>query len=593
MKKYHRLLNRQLKKLNLDEACLKPIIPFLEQVNKAYIAFDHDLQHAETVLEKSSQELFQANKQLLSKFDAVSSRLTKVAENIKDVIFEIDLNGNWKYLNPAWEKLSGYTVEECIGKPFYEKKYTVDEQPIINLIDLEQLNLSIQSNAIKVETANKEIKWVDISVKGIINKEGIQEGYIGTIVDITDLKKTEFELLKAKEKETLANKAKDDFLSTMSHEIRTPLNAVIGISHLLLLENPKEDQLENLQTLKYSSEHLLGLVNDILDFNKITSGALDIEQSEFSMTHLLNGIQGIFNNKAKAKNIRFAIKKDNLLPEVLIGDSIRLSQIITNLVGNAIKFTEQGKVTLDIEVIMETQDSCLLEVYVKDTGIGIPKEKQEKIFNSFAQANSDTTRKYGGTGLGLAICKQLLEIMGSDLKVESEEGKGATFSFNIQLQKGKSNSIAKPEVILEKVPEKSDLSGIKLLVAEDNKINIMVISKFLVKWAIDFEIAENGKIAFEMATNKVYDLVLMDLQMPVMNGFDSCKFIKESEDSLNRNTPIFALSASTGMDIKNEIKTYKMDGLIAKPFDPDKLHQKIKDVIQVKRAEQSQFTDVA
>lgn len=594
MKRYHRLLHRQLKKLDLTADCLEPIGSFLEQVNEAYMAFDNDLHQAETVLEKSSRELFNANKQLLSKFDAVSNRLTKVAENIKDVIFEIDLNGNWKYLNPAWETLSGYSVEECIGKPFYEKNYTIDGEHIINFIDLEQLNQAIQSSIIKVETATKEVKWVDISVKGIINKEGAHEGFIGTIVDISALKRTEIELLKAKEKETLANKAKDDFLSTMSHEIRTPLNAVIGISHLLLLENPKEDQLENLQTLKYSSEHLLGLVNDILDFNKITSGALDLEQSEFNMAHLLNGIQGIFNNKAKAKNIRFAIKKDNMLPEFFIGDSVRLSQIITNLVSNAIKFTEQGKVTLDIEVIMETKDSCLLEINVKDTGIGIPKEKQEKIFNSFAQANSDTTRKYGGTGLGLAICKQLLEIMGSDLTVNSEEGKGATFSFNMQLQKGKSDAPSQEtEVILEKVAEKSDLLGAKVLVAEDNKVNIMVISKFLVKWGIDFEIAENGQIAFEMATTKNYDLVLMDLQMPVMNGFDSCILIKESEKSLNRNTPVFALSASTGMDIKNEITAFKMDGLIAKPFDPDKLHQKIKRVILTNQSKNNDFIDVA
>ena len=595
MKKFHRLLQRQLKKVNLDQETHEKLTPFLNQINQAYTSFDNDLCQTENILEKSSQELFLANKQLTSNFAEVSSKLAKVAGNIKNVIFEIDLQGNWTYLNSAWEKLSGYTVEECLGRPFYEKKYTSDGTSIINSIELEQLNLGIQSNVIKVETANKEMKWIDISIKGIINKDGIQEGYIGTIVDITELKQTEFELLKAKEKETAANQAKDDFLSTMSHEIRTPLNAVIGISHLLLLENPKEDQLENLQTLKYSSEHLLGLVNDILDFNKITSGSLDLEQSEFNLTHLLNGIQGIFNNKAKAKNIRFSIKKDNSLPEFLIGDSVRLSQIITNLVGNSIKFTEEGKVTLDLELITENKEFCLIEINVIDTGIGIAKDKQDKIFSSFAQENSDTTRKYGGTGLGLAICKQLVEIMGSDLKLVSDTNMGATFSFTLQVKKGtgKTTDVSEEEVLIEDTQEKQDLSGTKVLVVEDNKVNIMVIRKFLVRWGVDIEIAENGKIGFEMATNKTYDLVLMDLQMPVMNGFDSCKLMKESKESLNRETPIFALSASAGVDIKKEIKKYKMDGLLSKPFDPDKLYLKIKDVIYKRQSFKNNYEDVA
>lgn len=589
MRRYHRLLQRQLKKIDLEEERLNGLSNFLEQINEAYIAFDTDLHQAETVLEKSSQELFLANKQLMSKYDAVSSRLSKVAGNIKDVIFEIDLQGNWKYLNPAWEKLSGYTVKECLGKPFYEKNYTVDDKPIFKSIDPGQLNLNIQSTILQVQTAQKEIKWVDISVKGIINKNSTIGGYIGTIVDISDLKKTELELLQAKEKEIVANRAKDDFLSTMSHEIRTPLNAVIGISHLLLLENPKPEQLENLQTLKYSSEHLLGLVNDILDFNKISSGSLDLEKIEFNVTHLLNGIQGIFNNRAKAKNIRFAIKKDNTLPDVLIGDSVRISQILTNLVGNALKFTEKGRVTLDLEIAAETEETCLLEIFVKDTGIGIPLEKQEKIFQSFAQANSDTTRIYGGTGLGLAICRQLLELMGSTLRVDSEEGKGATFSFLLQLNKGSKN--AKAESSIEnsrrEPTDTPDLVGTKILVAEDNKVNIMVIKKFLSKWEVDYDIAENGELAFEMAKQNRYDLVLMDLQMPVMNGFTSCKLIKESSESINRDIPIYALSASTGADIKNEIKDYKMDGLISKPFNPDELHQKLSDIIHFGNGKQS------
>jgi len=283
----------------------------------------------------------------------------------------------------------------------------------------------------------------------------------------------------------------------------------------------------------------------------------------------------------------------NDIPQFLVGDKLRLNQVLYNLVGNAIKFTEQGRVTLDIELVTETQKSCILEFSVKDTGIGIPKEKQEKIFNSFAQANSNTTRKYGGTGLGLAICKQLLAIMGSNLKLVSNLGQGSTFSFQLQLQKVQQKLSNQTNVVLEKVLETSDLQGIKLLVVEDNKINIMVISKFLKKWEINFEVAENGQIAVDMAKTTTYDMVLMDLQMPVMNGFDACKLIKESTDSLNQNTPVYALSASTGMDIKNEIKRHKMDGLITKPFNPDKLKQKIKAVTRGNGDTPNEFTDVA
>ena len=577
MRKYHRLLNRQLKKSTLDTATLKEMAPFLEQINSAYINFDKDLDQAESVLELSSQELYLANKQLLSKFDAVSTRLTKVAENINDVIFEIDLKGNWKYLNPAWEKLSGYSVAECIGKPFYEKKYTFDGTPIIKLVQIDNDDFDSKSSIIKVKSASNIAKWVDISVKKILNKSGVLEGYIGTIVDISDFKSIEIALLEAKEKATLANRAKDDFLSTMSHEIRTPLNAVIGITYALLHENPNLTQLENLEALKFSSEHLLALVNDVLDFNKISSGSLDIEFAEFSMTRMLNGIQGIFNTVAKDKDIKFSIKKENGMADILIGDSVRISQILTNLVSNALKFTDKGKVTLDIEVIHETPETCQLEISVTDTGIGIPLDKQEKIFDSFAQATSDTTRKYGGTGLGLAICRQLLELMDGNLIVKSTEGVGSTFSFLLNLKKGNpiDKNDPKNKLALLDTAQLHNFSKSKILVVEDNRVNVMIIKKFLKSWGVQFDIAENGEIAVNKSANTKYSLILMDLQMPIMNGFQACKKIKNNSDSLNKEVRIYAISASTGADIRREIKDHKMDGLIPKPFNPDDLHQKL------------------
>ena len=581
---YHRLLKRQLKKIDLDDNTLDLIAPLLHQVDEAYKAYDCDLEQVENVLEKSSQELFQTNQQLKNSVESISGQLSKVAGNIKDVIFEMDLNGNWSYLNPAWRKLTGYKVKNCLGKPYYQ--FLKDDQgnDFKNLIDLKTPNFKTISKSFKSQIITGEYKWLDFSLKVIMSEDGNIEGYIGAIVDISKIKETELALIEAKEKESMANKAKDEFLTTMSHEIRTPLNAVIGISHLLLLENPKLEQLENLSTLKHSSEHLLCLVNDILDFNKIASGQLELEQRDFSLNQVLNGLRSIFHNTANEKDIRLLIKKDTALPKTFIGDSTRLSQILTNLVSNAIKFTEEGKVMVDIEVLEEVEDFYVLEFVIADTGIGIPEDKKDKIFLSFAQANSDTTRKYGGTGLGLAICKRLLEIMDSDLKLESQVGIGSTFSFKLKLQKSSMTDYQEDMEAFDakSIHDQDNLKGARILVAEDNKVNIMVIEKFLSKWQVDFDIAENGLIALNKAMENTYDMILMDLQMPVMNGFEASKAIRDSNNPLNKVMPIYALSASTGMDIKNQLGEYGIDGLICKPFNPTELFKTLTSILQQK-----------
>ncbi|PCJ94898.1 MAG: hypothetical protein COA50_10980 [Flavobacteriaceae bacterium] len=571
MNKLHRLLKRQLIKAGIDKLEQDGMAQLIKQVNEAYVAFDSDLEQVETVLEKSSQELFQANQQLKSNVETITSQLSKVAGNIKDVIFEMDLKGKWSYLNPAWEKLTGLKIKDTIGKSYH--LFLKDEfgQSMKELVDLDNPALNTFSKNIKCTLPDGSKKWFDFSIKVINTEDGDAEGYIGTIVDISDL-------IEAKEKETKANKAKDEFLSTMSHEIRTPLNAVIGISHLLLLEDPKKEQLENMNALKYSSEHLLGLVTDILDFNKIASGLLELEETDFSLEHTLTGLHSIFQNKAKEKGINFVIKKDSSLPVMLIGDSIRVSQILTNLIGNAIKFTEEGKVVLDIEVAAETEDAIIIEFAIQDTGIGIPKDKIERVFQSFAQANSDTTRKYGGSGLGLSICKQLLELMDSDLKLETEVGKGSCFSFLLNFKKSDEEVLQNEDYL--NIEAQDNLKGVKILVAEDNQLNTMVIEKFFEKWQIDLDLAENGLVALNKSIANTYDLILMDLQMPVMNGFDSCKAIRESNNALNNEMPIYALSASTGVNIKTEIAKYGMNGLIHKPFNPNELYRILSKIVQ-------------
>ena len=582
MNKLQRLLKRQLKKANIDEDLQQKIAPFLEQVNEAYKAFDSDYNHLENILEISSQELFNANQLLKNNIEIISGKLSNVADNIREVIFEIDLDGNWSYLNLAWEKLTGLKVKDSIGKPYYSFLKDENQKSLNGLIDLDNpTNNNFNKNLSYITDKGKK-KWFDVSIKVITDEKEQPKGYIGTIIDISNLKRIELALIKAKEKETEANRAKDEFLSIISHEIRTPINAVLGISHLLLIENPKEEQLENLNALKYSSENLLSLVNNILDFNKIASGSLELEKIDFNLEQILNGLQTIFRYEAKEKNIFFIIKKDSLLPKMLIGDSTRISQILTNLVNNAIKFTEKGKVILRVLVANETDTSYDLKFEIEDTGIGIPDDKKNKIFKSFVQANSDTTRKYGGSGLGLAICKQLIEIMGGTLTLKSEVGKGSTFSFLLNLQKSTITTISEyntfPNSLNSK--EQNNLNGIKILVAEDNQVNIMVIKKFLKSWNVDYNFAENGLVAVGKAAINDYDIILMDLEMPVMNGFDATQSIRQTKK--NSNTPIYALTASNSLDTKNKIKKYGMDGHISKPFNPPELYIMLSKIVHKK-----------
>ena len=567
-KEVHRLLKRQLKKANFNNEELNKFESFFDSINNAYKTFTKDHEHLEHILEQSSQELYKANQLLKSDVRSISTRLKRLVNNIKEVIFQTDLNGIYTYLNPSFEQLTGFKVDEVLGKSYLAYIDYVDEDAKEVLNNLHSGGYEdVQFNMI-IKTKEKKTKWVDVSLKITKDEFGKPDGTIGTFVDITELKKTEFKLKKA-------NDAKDEFLSTMSHEIRTPLNAVIGISHLLLLEHPKEEQMENLNALKYSSEHLHALINDILDFNKIESGKIEFESAEFNLHNLITGIHGSFQNRAIDKDISLKIKKDDELPSVVKGDRTRLTQIISNLVSNAIKFTKKGKVEIDIEVVKEKEGLIYIDFKIKDTGIGIAKEKFEKIFKSFAQANSSTTREFGGTGLGLAISKKLVELQGSKLELKSQIGVGSEFSFTLPFEYDKQpKKLTTNYIRVQKTTD--DLHGLKVLAVEDNILNVMVLRKFLKKWNVILETAENGKIGLEKAIAGNYDIILMDLQMPVLNGYDATKAIRDTNIESLRNIPILALTASAQQEVKDKTSKYGMNDYISKPFNPTDLYETLK-----------------
>ncbi len=429
---------------------------------------------------------------------------------------------------------------------------------------------------IRTIAPNGEIRYT--KTKGIpVHEQGKLIKLSGVSLDITEQKQTEKELIAAKEKAEEAMRAKAQFLSIMSHEIRTPLNAIIGITYLMLHEEPKPEQLENLRTLRFSAENLLALINDILDFSKIEAGKVVFEEINFNLLEAVNGIKHSLSFLAEEKGINLKFRRDEELPEIVVGDPVRLSQILVNLVSNAIKFTNQGSVTIDALVTAETESTIAIEFSITDTGIGIDEESLEHIFDSFTQESTDTTRRFGGTGLGLAIIKRLLELQDSKINVESEKGKGSRFYFTLTFKKPDAQ---KPKYISYKSDLQSftSLGYINVLLAEDNQVNQLVVSKFLHKWDVRVEVAENGRIAVEKAKANKYDLILMDLHMPELDGFGATKQIREI---CGDHPAIIALTASATPDVMDKILAVGMNDCVIKPFNPQELYNKIVKFTQV------------
>ena len=384
-------------------------------------------------------------------------------------------------------------------------------------------------------------------------------------------------LEKAIEKAEKSTHAKSDFLSTMSHEIRTPLNAVIGMSNLLMMGDPRSDQVENLEVLKFSANNLLAIVNDVLDFNKIESGKVVFDNVRFNLVELINNICGGQMIKAGEKGVNFNVEVDCALKnKEIFGDPTRITQIIYNLVSNAIKFTSKGNVLVSATCFEDRHNTVTVKFLVKDTGIGIEEHELASIFEPFTQESLTTTRQYGGTGLGLAIVKRLLDLQGLQMDVKSKMGVGSEFSFMMEFPVSTEMIAEKAMAPLPKAGRQGDaLSRVRVLIAEDNIVNVMLMKKLLSKWDITPTIAENGVQAVELMQYGNFDIILMDLQMPVMNGFDATIEIRKMADPKKSNIPIIALTASSLFDIKEKVQEAGMNDYVSKPFKPNELLEKI------------------
>jgi len=427
------------------------------------------------------------------------------------------------------------------------------------------------------------IVWIKSTGLYHYDKFGIAHTFTGISIDISEQKRIDAELTEAKQKAEADKKiadhavmAKQQFLSNMSHEIRTPMNAIIGFTKVLMKTDLNEKQKEYLQAIKSSGDTLIVLIDDILDLAKVDAGKMIFINAPFKMSQSITTILHLFETKIQEKNLELVKEYDSRIPEILLGDSVRLHQIMINLLGNAIKFTAKGIINVSINLVSEEDENVTVEIKVTDSGIGIPENKIASIFENFEQAHTITSSLYGGTGLGLAIVKQLVEKQGGTISVKSKVDEGSTFSFTLSYQKKQPDSDSNVEEDRE-IELDNEIKNIKVLVVEDVKLNQLLLRTILDDFKFAWDMADNGKIAIEKIQTNDYDIILMDLQMPIMNGFETTEYIR---NKMNLQTPIIALTADvTTVDVE-KCKSVGMNDYISKPLDEKLLYTKILDLIK-------------
>jgi len=511
-------------------------------------------------------------------------------EASRDPLFTISLEGKIMDTNQASVRVTDVSKEDLIGSDF-----------INYFTEPELAKKGYEEVFSKGFVVDYPLVLIDGNLTSVLFNGSVYNDADGNVVgavvvarDITEQKKAEKELIEAKAFAELATiiaeeaqikaegatriavdsvKAKQQFLSNMSHEIRTPMNAIIGFTKVVLKTDLTSKQREYLQAIKTSGDALIVLINDILDLAKVDSGKMSFEKAPFKMNKSIAAMMHLFDIKSQEKNVQLIKNYDSKIPEVLVGDPVRLHQIILNLVSNAVKFTAEGKIIVSVTLIKETENDVLIEFAVSDTGIGIPEAKMDTIFENFQQASSGTSRIYGGTGLGLAIVKQLVEGQNGTIAVQSVLDEGSTFSFQLPFQK----TNAQVETTEEIVSVDTELKNIKVLVVEDIALNQLLMRTLLDDFGFSCDIASNGQIAIEKLKNNSYDIILMDLQMPIMNGFEATEYIRKT---MKLDIPIVALTADVTTVDLDKCKLVGMNDYISKPVDERLLYSKIISILK-------------
>ncbi len=483
-----------------------------------------------------------------------------VVEDGSDIIFIVDYHGNILYHNNSVKEILGYRASSLVGKNFFHfipPPLLLDFKEEIRKSTKKRFNKSIE---FKFMAKDKTFKYLEFNSVNLKQQEGI-EGLILDCRDISQRKKDAEELMRAQ-------KAKEQFLANISHEIRTPINGIAGMASLLSQNPTKEEQRTYLSAIKSAADNLKVIINDILDLASIESGKLQLEKIGFNLNDLLHSLIDAYGVQSAEKGVKLSYTLAEDTKKVFIGDPVRLNQIFINLISNAIKFTHTGSIQVSVKTEKVKGETYRLRFDIIDTGIGIPKSKLQTIFESFSQADASVTRKYGGTGLGLTIVKQLIELQKGSIRVISEENIGSTFTFVISYQLGKTEFF--DETKLFKPKYNSQLKNASVLLVEDNDINRLYASSILKMWGCHYESAENGVVALEKIRNNSFDVILMDIQMPVMDGFETTKAIRKG-DPLKNNVPIIALTANATQKDFEKCIAAGMNDCITKPFTQDDL----------------------
>ncbi|CAN2050385.1 two-component system, sensor histidine kinase [Candidatus Magnetomoraceae bacterium gMMP-1] len=501
---------------------------------------------------------------------AAEKKYRSIYENAVQGIFQVSQEGHIISVNPSLIKMLGYDSQEEFAL-FLTKYHYVNNDERKNFFRIINKKGYVKSFKTMFYRKNKTKIWVSISARLIKDIDNNILYYEGSIIDITERIEKEKAERERKVAEA-ANKSKSEFLANMSHEIRTPMNAIMGMSHLALQTELTPKQHEYLSTIQSSSQSLLGIINDILDFSKIEAGKMNIESVDFYPDEILNNLYELISITAKEKGLKIILKTGDDVPRSLVGDPLRLGQVLINLSNNAVKFTKTGEILILTEVIKRESNQVKLKFSVQDTGIGLTEEQINKLFNAFTQADTSTTRKYGGTGLGLTICKRLVEMMGGEICVASEPEKGSTFSFTTMFglhSEDLESKISDSNEHIETTDHLDNIKGANILLVEDNENNLLVATMLLDEFDMNITIAKNGKEAVQAVESSTFDLVLMDIQMPVMDGYEATAKIRSNSDF--NQLPIIAMTAHAMAGYREKCLKAGMDDYISKPIDPDNL----------------------
>ncbi|MGA9884987.1 MAG: response regulator [Candidatus Acidiferrales bacterium] len=551
----------------------------LDQIESREVALQRARDDLEIRVEERTRELQKEVSERRQTENTLEERRTFLDSLIKNTpvgIVAIDNNDAVQMCNPAFEKLFRFRQKDICGRQLYE------------LISAPQVDEEIQANRhrmvrrqlthVVTQRKRSDGSLVDVEAFSVpLVIEGKLTGAVLLYQDITERKHAEEALLRAKDAAEAANRAKSEFLANMSHEIRTPMNGIIGMTELALDTSLNVEQREYLTMVKSSADSLLTLINDILDFSKIEAGKLEVEHIDFPFEQTLGETVKVLGMRAHQKGLELAWRVAPEIPERLKGDANRLRQVLVNLVGNSVKFTERGEIAVEVDREADDSAGMILHFRVRDTGIGIATEKQRMIFEAFTQADSSASRKYGGTGLGLAITTRLVNLMGGRIWLESELGQGSTFHFTARFQFADETGAANPGI------EPSILAGVSVLVVDDSKTNRISLTEMLTRWGMRAEAVESGRTGFEALEaaekeNRAFQLLITDMQMPEMHGLDLLAKIRES--AALRNIPAILLSSSVQPDEASHARELGISAYLTKPIQPAELHRAVVNVLE-------------